>query len=975
MSPRRRLIHRSLVPLVALLAVFGPKWILVAILAYPSLLRVAGVICVAVVLGYPVVSMVRAPSPRREDRDDVVLRRLRAVLLAAVALGTAVMLDVVYLQRLPMLLIASFAGLSSIAGLYCAWAEPASPLSVCAWLGHRAVEPALTVGRALGQLRAIALSILGKTSGVSKVTAGVLILFLLVLVQEWPNRYRTLILPLSVDPLVMDDHNRTSAEELGKTLASGVAREIGVLGSELRPDVLLSQGSGAVDNDLSKIVVSDPRDTIQAAVPNDTVELGPVKLPIGMLLRPAQRALELAFERQVVTGEVRCVPGGYELTVQSSQGYSTVPSESRDVRALTEKLAFAIVSSTPAWERAGMTKVPEAFAAYREGVAALRKVDFGAENTRKFDDEWFTQYRTALDLLRRATARDPKFALAHYRLAQAYGYDGEIDQAIEAYREATRANRAFAPAYNELAWTLYNYEFLTRANVPFRDRQDVASSAAKTTARKKMARDTWETVASTTQDVSVDQRARAYLGLCMFESGQPRTDPAYRDELQHGFYLCTRARNAYAAIGLQGGASEQVRPTQVAIYRQMGQILMLDKPTLAQESIALPWSCNDRMTLKAPCGTPECASWSVPRKARAADAVALLTEAHNMASNDEMVACDLALAEASDGNLASMQKLREDSRSQLSLGQLLIRKARFEEDRKRFDWADFYYQRAFGAFEAALEAEPESSGAAYQFAYLFRVWSLGDARSRMDATAYRTLATRAEKYARIAAAKAPKHDENVWSWSMYVSTLGEVLLSRGRPHEAISVLERVVDRVPRQAQYNELRWDLAQAYRCAAQEDESNMAVSHSHRALPEVQASTLEEEIRHLEARRQLQKYAVFRPSMRTCPANDSRAEPLVWTMLAVPGKPNVCSNAYVTFTTSPDSVAQLHIWNRDVDEWIDAGAQHSVVGGDYFAQLWTGPGESRQVTSAIYEFSVSDAKEDCGHALAMLEFKQAPP
>ena len=56
----------------------------------------------------------------------------------------------------------------------------------------------------------------------------------------------------------------------------------------------------------------------------------------------------------------------------------------------------------------------------------------------------------------------------------------------------------------------------------------------------------------------------------------------------------------------------------------------------------------------------------------------------------------------------------------------------------------------------------------------------------------------------------------------YESTLGEVLLSSGRSFEAIEVLESAESSAAAHATDNEIRWDLARAYICAAQLANSN---------------------------------------------------------------------------------------------------------------------------------------------------------
>jgi len=103
--------------------------------------------------------------------------------------------------------------------------------------------------------------------------------------------------------------------------------------------------------------------------------------------------------------------------------------------------------------------------------------------------------------------------------------------------------------------------------------------------------------------------------------------------------------------------------------------------------------------------------------------------------------------------------------------------------------------------------------------------------------------------------------------AIYRSTLGEVLLGNGLPDKAREELERAVALAPAHPQYDEIRWDLAQAYLCEAAQKRQLTQQRASSNISPEVLAQQIVdlqthaqdylEQIRKHEASREFQSFS----------------------------------------------------------------------------------------------------------------------
>jgi hypothetical protein len=184
---------------------------------------------------------------------------------------------------------------------------------------------------------------------------------------------------------------------------------------------------------------------------------------------------------------------------------------------------------------------------------------------------------------------------------------------------------------------------------------------------------------------------------------------------------------------------------------------------------------------------------------------------------------------------------------------------------------------------------------------------------------------------------------------MYESTLAEVLLARGRPHEAIEWLTRANEAAPLHAAYNEIRRDLAEALLCAHRQDQTraDAPCARAPAAADEVfslvrKLELAREDRPFLSDYRQLDADWLRAHCVAPSPAFDSARAPAIVTRLEPPRKVH-CGARTLHVGVPPIEGARVHVWGRDLDFLdhvydergkaihLEARATH----GQYFMQL----------------------------------------
>jgi tetratricopeptide (TPR) repeat protein len=187
-----------------------------------------------------------------------------------------------------------------------------------------------------------------------------------------------------------------------------------------------------------------------------------------------------------------------------------------------------------------------------------------------------------------------------------------------------------------------------------------------------------------------------------------------------------------------------------------------------------------------------------------------------LAPDDAAIRCHAALTAYVLGDTTRLRALELDSGSRLTLAEQYLGDAPWASARG----ATHAYRSALREYTAAIERNPNSIDALIGYAYTFWLWRYArlqevEGVEEPDADVGERARAHAEHAVQLVEGKRPKPAE-----ILIRSMLGEVLLGLGHFEKARDVLHRALehDSVKDHALYNEVRWDLAQAYLCIARE-------------------------------------------------------------------------------------------------------------------------------------------------------------
>jgi tetratricopeptide (TPR) repeat protein len=771
-----------------------------------------------------------------------------------------------------------------------------------------------------------------------------LVLVLLV-VEEIPSCGKTLIYPFKAYT-----QQQTADATLGEVVAERMANTIGGLMQELRPEMLMFPPG----RNFAMVTVADTSLT-KSSFQEDSLEVGTTKVPIGAIVSLLKIPLESLFGARIVSGTVQQSGSGYDLLVGMSTGEGwhelssggpapgtaaaagdkPGPGDTEQLFRLADTVAYRIVSTSAAWSNAGMTPNREAFEAFKEGFECWKRY----ENSVGYDDR-IQDLEDAIAGYRRAIDLDPRFAVAHYRLGLALRADGQPGTAIRAFQAAMTENPRFGAALIALASTLFDFDdYMASPPVPV-DSPDKQQTTVDS--RRQEAHGIWQR-ALTSQDLFTSEadRGSVLLGLCRSSllAGQaaPLDDPdKVKTEFRlraktyvEAYYYCARADATYEALARGGSTPRQVLATRAAIRNEMAQALIGAGEGLAGPARDMDEGCSVARAKLVEGTGPEAPSgvgvrWTVQPTAFDDAAAALLEEAHALGPEDLTIACNWARVRAASGDSSAMHDV-QSARMRVQVGNDLVGRARDER-------AAIWLGPAFAAYEAALRLDPMSIDAMNNYADAFWTWRFLSPQERENTGSH---ADTAERYARLALRLAR---ERVSATSLidYQETLGEVLLVRGRPHEAIEVLRPAVEgdgkdvkAAPEHPRYDEARWGLAEAYTCADKLDGRDPSPPSAPRCRGLVdRAAALYEKILDHEKTQEVSSYSWQKIDLdptsaaNTCVSNGATAA------RNVSYQASGCAHSLVLEASSDRPDSAVHVWGRDgIDSWTEGTASGRVL------------------------------------------------
>jgi len=435
---------------------------------------------------------------------------------------------------------------------------------------------------------------------------------LLIALSEMPNAGKTIIEPFKIvslrdrEPRNEMEKDREQAQRereqreqaLGRAVADRLLNTLGQLRQELQPDIIIlpppqavspggqERTSGAKGKPSTFVISSGGASGVDAAVAKSSdIEVGSVKIPLGFLVSPIQMPMRALLKVRLISGTVHEERWGYTLLAWSTAGESWRVTLTREqleadlskgpagsggmtindaLTRLADELAFRIVGDEPMSVATGLSLSWKASQPFREGLAAWDA----------FESEGHSDILgRAIESFRRASQRDPRFALAHYRLGLALQTDGQPDAAAEALRTAVRINPRFVPGHLALAIGLFS-----NSNAEAEGRQ----------ARLNEARRLWHQVLrSPPGAVTVADQASANVGVCL--------DALALGEYERAYLYCKRAERLYA-----GGAATERNETRARAYvlNALGVLHDARQRNSDTAIVVTDWLCVDDLPLE-----------------------------------------------------------------------------------------------------------------------------------------------------------------------------------------------------------------------------------------------------------------------------------------------------------------------------------------------------------------------------------------
>ena len=609
---------------------------------------------------------------------------------------------------------------------------------------------------------------------------GVLLVVMMV-AYEVPHAGKTLLQPftafaVNVKSNAAEVPTVSLQPDIGRALFDHLVNMLGALTVELQPDVILLLPPDPERGARFRTLAAGGAGSIDLFLTQGTdIDLGGVKVPVGFLLTPVLQPVRWLLGVRVVNGSVLADAQGYTVLVRSSSGEmwrarlanQDVPQDAsggdgtaarsgpdQAFSRLSLELAFQIMSAEPALATFGMTRSWEAFEHFNRGLAHWRTFALHRELG---DPDALSE---AIQRFRKATAIDPGFALAHYRLGVALSNDGQPLAGAEALRASLKANPGFVPAMIALASVLYSSE---------QDSGALLIGSPKTpgdsmgTTRLQEARRLWQSVISVTSGASSLDRAAAWAGLCRhaLDEPDPRQQGPERDAMpgqyderdslyRIAYFYCQQAERLYVAHVTTPREDLRVRTARASELAAIGMLLERHGPRRRGRPTP-DWQCSragiDEAALASDGRT---VSHRVPVSYYTTAALGYYRQALKLLPDDPVLRCHEASAEfAASGHDRLMKALKDEAASRWNLAEsyraearrhlalagsrdarVAVRTDRTHPDRQwHATLAAAYFGHALTEYRETQKRDPTSFEALNRYAHVFWEWRHAEANT------------------------------------------------------------------------------------------------------------------------------------------------------------------------------------------------------------------------------------------------------
>jgi tetratricopeptide (TPR) repeat protein len=674
-------------------------------------------------------------------------------------------------------------------------------------------------------------------------------IIVLLAISEFVNAGKTIIQPFTISGLAEASSEPNAGDDpagLAQAISDRLVGNLGGLGQMLQPDtIILSPGvRGGVK--IQFVNAGPDAGSVDAVLAqNNELDIGGVKAPANLFVAPIRDPVRLALNVRTISGRIQDNGDSYTLLAISNRGETWISKYPRHdlsqaVISGTEELAFGILSSDPTFAAFGMTRSWQAFQRFRNGLEDWEAFEQTQDKRR---------LRGAIEHFQEAIDADRSFALASYRLGIAQQQDGRPDSAIASFRASIAADSKFVPAYNALAYTLYNFiEYDGNAKsaiLPL-----VAPSGEQ--ARANEARRHWQQIVLfPPETVAPYERASAYYGLCL--------DAADQYQYQLAYFYCQRAESMYGQLSSSLRADLRVKQAEAAVLNTLGVAVMrLRLPQVSASQL------NNIPEVTHSCLAVELNDTTIaPRPSFTA--LRYFEQALSLQPDDPNIRCNLAGADFISGNRERAQVLDADAGTLRSLAEsyrILAKKYFFQslasddltqaadqEDaeqryRKNAETqranALTYYRMALEGYQRVLDHDPLDQQALLGYAYTIWQWRFEQLHTLPIEGPLPAQAHNGMSYARRATELADASTSSPGKGLAH-ARFGAVLLGQLEVAYAIRELEIALPLLSdTDPAYDETKWMLAQAYLCQGNKQEQASALldeiakrEHAHESKP----------------------------------------------------------------------------------------------------------------------------------------------
>jgi tetratricopeptide (TPR) repeat protein len=667
-------------------------------------------------------------------------------------------------------------------------------------------------------------------------------LLLLTVAAEIPNAGKTMIRPFK-----MNAAPDLKEKDLGYAVTDRLAVSLRQFSQDLRETTMVKDKTREVATGGSSASIE-----AQIAKSGD-IAIGGFKVPVGMLLAPVLGPVRWLLRVRVIDGTLHVDQQSCSLVASSTWGeiwYVELPraTSADPTRELAERLALQIAHDDAAFAAAGMTRDWDAFSLFRQGLAEWKRYEMEPTSNR---------LALVMDAFRGAIGKDPQFVLAYYRLGLALQEDAQPEAAAEMFRATLRIRPDFVRAATALAFLGSNPDF-------FRRSPPAALLAQRPTGQRPRTQYGWRQVLHTPSGVtSVADRGAAYFGYCIEsqeERGYYDANDDYQvadPDLKLAYYQCRRAESLYRELIADDPVDTHLKSTEASVLLALGGILANATPGRMEESTK--WHCSpstvDVVAVLKPCAVEPVGSvrkqddcqagrrgllekgWIGKRKIRRSldnpRARSYYRRALELAPGDPNIRCALADLALTGGDDGPMIELANDAAVRSAVAEHFLEAATgyvgppqdsADEARQKQQWAQAYYRLALTEFTNAIDRDPVSVDARIGFGNTFWRWRVNLPPDQSSSGPTAEDARMAAQHARDALRLVRGRPVNTDSLAVIEALLGDILVAQGLVSEGIRQLEEARSHATGNAQYDTLRWDLAQAYLCADPTDANGKA-------------------------------------------------------------------------------------------------------------------------------------------------------